>query len=146
MAEPTRTYIEPTEESGRALFRRGIAGPILMLNLIRLRPVADYSASPALAPPEPVSGAAAFDRYVSLTLPFLRASGGELLLLARGGNFFIGPPHETWDIAMLVRQSSLQAFFAFAADSACLEILGHRTAAVADSRLLPLEETARPAS
>jgi len=43
---------------------RGIAGPVVMLNLLRFRAIADYSASPELAPSLPISGAAAFDRYV----------------------------------------------------------------------------------
>ena len=38
---------------------------------------------------------------------------------------------------MLVRQASLQAFFAFASDEGYLAGIGHRTAALEDSRLLP---------
>lgn len=136
-------YLEPTQDSGRALFMRGIVGPVVMLNLIRLREVADYSASPELAPESPVSGAEAFDRYISHTLPYLKQSGGELLLLARGGPFFIGPPNERWDVAMLVRQSSVESFVAFASHAEYLAGLGHRTAAIEDSRLLPLEEASQ---
>jgi hypothetical protein len=39
---------------------------------------------------------------------------------------------------MLVRQSSVQSFMAFAGNTAYLAGLGHRTAALEDSRLLPL--------
>ena len=39
---------------------------------------------------------------------------------------------------MLVRQQSVATFMAFASDEAILAGLGHRTAAVEDSRLLPL--------
>jgi hypothetical protein len=28
----SRVYLEPTQESGRALFMRGIVGPVMMLN------------------------------------------------------------------------------------------------------------------
>ena len=63
-------YLEPTRESGLALLMRGIAGPVVMLNLLRFRAIADYSASPELAPSAPISGAAAFDRYVLHTYPF----------------------------------------------------------------------------
>jgi hypothetical protein len=41
---------------------------------------------------------------------------------------------------MLVRQASLDSFVAFASNPAYLEGLGHRTAAIVDSRLLPLVE------
>jgi uncharacterized protein (DUF1330 family) len=133
-----KTYLEPTQDAGRALVRRNIAGEVVMLNLLRLRAIADYSAHPELAPAQPISGAEAYDRYIAHTLPHLKKSGGELLFLGEGGPFLIGPEGERWDRAMLVRQSSVQAFMAFATDSAYLAGLGHRTAAVEDSRLLPL--------
>ena len=134
------TYLDPTQEAGRALMARGISGPVVMLNLMRFRAVADYSAAPELAPPEPISGAEAYDRYIDHTLPFLTKSGGELLFLGEGGPFLIGPAEERWDKAMLVRQASLQSFMAFASDAAYLAGIGHRTAALEDSRLLPLAE------
>ena len=40
---------------------------------------------------------------------------------------------------MLVRQASAAAFLSFAQDAAYLAGLGHRTAALEDSRLLPLK-------
>lgn len=136
----TPTYLEPTQEAGRELFTRGITGRVVMLNLLRFREVADYSAHPDLAPAAPVSGEAAFRRYVEHTLPFLRRSGGEVLFFGRGGPYFIGPGDERWDAMLLVRQKSLQSFLAFASDPGYLAGLGHRTAALADSRLLPLVE------
>ncbi len=128
-------------EAGRALMMRGLKGPVVMLNLLRFREVADYSATPALAPAAPISGAHAFQRYIDHTLPHLRASGGELKFLGTGGSWFIGPETERWDMAMMVRQHSLDAFMAFAANEAYLAVMGHRTAAIEDSRLLPLVET-----
>ncbi len=109
-----------------------------MLNLLRFRATADYSAAPDLAPAEPISGAEAYQRYVEHTRPFLEASGGTLLFLGSGGDYLIGPPHERWDLAMLVRHHSPEAFRAFASNTAYLAGLGHRQAAVEDSRLLPL--------
>ena len=58
-------YLEPTQASGRAFFMRGIQGPVMMLNLLRFRDVADYSAAPHLAPPQPISGAEAYALYVA---------------------------------------------------------------------------------
>jgi hypothetical protein len=139
------SYFGPTQTSGAALVRRAIEGEIVMLNLLRFRKVADYWATPELAPDAPISGAEAHDRYVAHTMPYLRKSGGEVLFLGEGGHFLIGPENERWDRAMLVRQSSLRAFMAFAADKACLAGIGHRTAALADSRLLPLAELGLPA-
>ncbi|MGH8219731.1 MAG: DUF1330 domain-containing protein [Steroidobacteraceae bacterium] len=124
--------------------QRGIEGCVVMLNLLRLRDVADYSANPELAPTAPISGADAFDRYIRYTLPFLRESGGDVMFLAAGGSFLIGPEDERWDMAMLVRQSSVGSFLAFASHDAYLAGLGHRTAAIEDSRLLPLTELPLP--
>ena len=139
-----KTYLEPTQDAGVAFLRRGIVGEIVMLNLLRLRDVADYSASPELAPARPISGAEAYERYIAHTMPFLTASGGALLFLGDGGPFLIGPAGERWDRAMLVRQKSAQAFIAFATDRAYLAGLGHRTAAIEDSRLLPLTTLPAP--
>jgi len=133
-------YLEPTREAGRAFFARGIEGSVVMLNLLRYRETADYSASPGLAPPEPISGEAAYRLYMEHTLPHLEKSGGALLFFGRGGPFLIGPADERWDAAMLVRQASPAAFLAFASNEAYLAGIGHRTAALEDSRLLPLEE------
>jgi tetratricopeptide (TPR) repeat protein len=72
-----RPYLKPSPESARALLRRGIAGEVVMLNLLRFRAIADYSAHPELAPDTPISGAEAFARYVAHTLPLLRDSGGQ---------------------------------------------------------------------
>ncbi|MGC4004983.1 MAG: hypothetical protein QM811_18470 [Pirellulales bacterium] len=136
----TQTYLEPTDVAGRALFARSSSGPVVMLNLLRFRDVADYSVAPELAPPDPISGEAAYRLYMTHTLPYLQASGGEVVFYGKGGTFFIGPPDERWDAVMLVRQSSLRAFLAFASDAGYLAGLGHRVAALEDSRLLPLTQ------
>ena len=133
-------FLEPTQESGAALFRRSISGEANMLNMLRLREVADYSCEPTLAPEADISGRAALQKYIDHTIPFLKESGGELILLGDGGKFFIGPGEEQWDIVMLVKQSSVESFFAFASNPDYLAGVGHRTAAAIDTRLLPIVE------
>lgn len=139
MNETTR-YLEPTQESGRAFVSRKIIGEVVMLNLLRFRAIADYSATPDLAPPARISGTEAFQRYIDHTLPYPRETGGDLLFLGHGGSFLIGPQNERWDMAMLVRQQDVDAFLAFASHRGYLDGIGHRTAALDDSRLLPLLE------
>lgn len=134
----TQPHLEPSQEAGRAFFSRRISGSVVMLNLLRFREVADYSATPSIAPASPISGEEAYRLYMNHTLPHLRASGGDLLFFGRGGNFLIGPADERWDAAMLVRQSSVEAFLAFAKNEGYLGGIGHRAAALIDSRLLPL--------
>jgi len=134
----TKTYLEPTQESGRAFFTRGISGSVVMLNLLRFRPVADYSATPDLAPASPISGETAYRLYMEHTLPHLKRSGGEVLFFGKGGEFLIGPSDERWDAAMLVRQTNVASFLEFASNQEYLSGIGHRLAALEDSRLLPL--------
>ena len=69
--------------------------------------------------------------------PRLHASGGEVLYEGRAAGWFIGPQTERWDHVLIVRQASVQRFLAFASDPAAQTALGHRSAALEDSRLLP---------
>jgi hypothetical protein len=141
MDRPMTQYLEPTQQSAMALFGRRIVGPVVMLNLLRFREVADYSQHPELGPDQAISGAQAFDLYIDATMPHLLNSGGELLFMGAGDTFFIGPSEERWDRAMLVRQAGVESFIAFASNEAYLTgAIGHRTAALEDSRLLPLTE------
>ncbi|MDH5505487.1 MAG: DUF1330 domain-containing protein [Acidimicrobiia bacterium] len=158
-----RRYIDPTEQQGRALFTRGIQGPISMLNLLRFRHIADYSAHPSLAPDTQVSGKHAYAIYSRHTLPYLEALGGSVVLAGEAQPFLIGPADETWDLAMVVRHRSLEAFLigpadetwdlamvvrhrsleaflSMATDPGYLAGIGHRQAALEDSRLLPIIE------
>ena len=137
-------YLEPSDESARRFFERDIKGPLTMLNLLRFRDVADYSRFPQLAPPEPISGREAYDRYVRHTIPFLNASGGSLEFFGTGGHNFVGPAEERWDLVMLVRQASVNGFLAFASNEDYLAGMGHRTAALEDSRMLPIVDRPLP--
>ena len=137
----TERFLEVSQAAGAALFARNISGEVVMLNLLRFRDVADYSANPELVPSQPISGAEAYQKYIDHTLPFLRESGGDLVFLGKGGKYLIGPREEQWDLVMLVRQKSLSDFIAFSSNQEYLAGIGHRTAALEDSRLLPLVES-----
>ena len=111
-----------------------------MLNLLRFRETADYSATPDLAPDTPISGSEAYQRYIKHVTPLLADAGSEVIYMGQGGGHLIGPLDEHWDLAILVRHTSVEKFVSFASLDAYLAIAGHRTAALADSRLLPLED------
>jgi hypothetical protein len=112
-----------------------------MLNLLRFRQIADYSKHPELSPERPISGSQAFDLYIEGTMPHLLESGGDLLFMGTGDTFFIEPSEERGDRAMLVRQASVSSFVAFASNEGYLtRAIGHRTATLEDSRLLPLTQ------
>lgn len=133
-----QTYLEVTQDAGRRFLMRGVEGEIVMLNLLRFREVADYSSALELAPDEPITGAEAYDRYMAHTKPFLEDAGGSVDFIGSGDHWLIGPPDESWDLALLVRHKSVQTFMAFASNKEFLAGMGHRTAGVLDSRLLPL--------
>ncbi len=131
-------YLDVSHENGRRFLERGITGSVVMLNLLRFRDRADYSGHPELAPVEPVSGSEAYELYIEHTRPFLEAAGGEVLYIGSGGHLLIGPEEARWDLVLLVRHASVKAFLAMATNEDYLAGIGHRTAAVEDSRLLPL--------
>ncbi|WP_160151862.1 DUF1330 domain-containing protein [Microbulbifer sp. ALW1] len=131
-------YLEPTDKSSVAMFKRQLKGEVVMLNLLRFQDVADYRNFPALKPQEPISGAAAYKKYMAHAGPILNRHGGELVFVGDGGHFYIGPSDELWDLAMLVKYPSQQVFIDFTSDPEYLAGIGHRSAALADSRLLPL--------
>jgi len=137
-SETGPAYLEPTQASGRDFMMRGIEGEVVMLNLLRFRDVADYSATPDLAPDAPLSGAAAYRLYIEHTLPHLRESGGDIEFMGEGGTFLIGPSDERWDMVLLVRHKDVPTFLSFAANEEYLSGMGHRLAAISDSRLLPI--------
>lgn len=136
----TDYFLEPTEESAAALLSRNVVGEVLMLNLLRFREEADYTNTPEIAPADKVSGREAYQKYMELAAPILHENGGELMLLAEGGRYFIGPETERWDLVVLVRQRSVSDFMGFVSHQEYLACIGHRTAALEDSRLLPLVE------
>jgi len=133
-------YLYPTREAGREFISRQIQGSVVMLNLLRFREIADYSSTPELAPDIPISGREAYEIYVRQTLPFLKESGGDILFMGKAGHFLIGPENEYWDAVMLIRQKNVNSFLSFEQNPEYMKIIGHRTAALVDSRLLPTEE------
>lgn len=135
-----KTYINPTEEAGRAFMAQGIEGEVCMLNLLGFKETADYSQSPNLAPSKAISGKEAYQRYSEHVSPLLANAGSEVLFFGQSGAFLIGPESEKWDAVAIVRYQSVGKFLAFASSVEYQSIAGHRAAALADSRLLPMIE------
>lgn len=136
----TTQYLYPEYEAGKNLFQKNIKGPIFNLNLLRLKKWADYTKYPEIQPATKISGLDAFVKYVEEAKPYLYATGGEIIFIGQGDHFLIGPEKEYWHICMLVKQKSVDDFFAFEQNTDYMKITGHRIAAIEDARLLPLEE------
>lgn len=133
-------FILPTPEAVQELMGRLAEGPFVMLNLYRLRDVADYSAHPELAPETPVSGRELFDRYAAGMDRLLAELGAKRVFLAEGASPFIGPSAERWDVVQLVWYPSPQAFMALASNDEVQAGLPHRFAMLEDSRVIPMVE------
>jgi len=130
--------ITPTREGFRALSGDAeLPGPILMLNMLRFREQADY---PDDFEAEPCTGAEAYDRYSREAQPYLDGVGGAPVWAGPARTAVIAPEGETWDVCFLVRYPSRKAFLAMATDPGYLAIVPHRTAALADSRLILCED------
>ena len=107
--------------------------PILMLNLLRYREAADY---PADSEHAPCSGREAYRRYSRTALAKVQGVGGRVELLAAAQVALIAPEGEQWDELLLVRYPSKAAFLGMLADPEYRAATIHRTAALADSRLI----------
>ena len=136
----TKKYIAPTQEAGAQFFSKPINGEVIMLNLLKFKDIADYSAHQELDDGNEITGRAAYQRYIDQTLPLLKEKGGDIIFSGEGSSYLIGPTDETWDLVLLIKQQSLSSLVEMVNDTRYQSILGHRDAALEDSRLLPLIE------
>ena len=111
--------------------------PILMLNLIRYRDVADYGDGAS-----DISGAEAYRRYGETSGPIFSRVGGEIVWRGRPELVLTGPLDEQWDAAFIARYPHAGAFFEMVTDADYREAVKHRTAAVLTSRLIRMGEVA----
>jgi len=134
-------YIDVTQEAGMNFYINfHEKGKIVMLNLLKFKAVADYSNAPDLAPEKEISGKEAYNLYIKYTLPFLEKANSKVLFFGESGHFVIGPTEEQWDMVLLIEHESVDRFIAFAQNESYLKTAGHRTAALEDSRLLPITQ------
>ena len=111
--------------------------PVVMLNLLRFRDQAQYQPGDNA---QPCTGFEAFVRYGAGVDPLIGAAGGEQVWQGRQAAMVIGPRDKDWHLAVLVRYPSAQAFVAMVASDEYRAAARHRTAALADSRLIAMEE------
>ncbi|MEL6697944.1 MAG: DUF1330 domain-containing protein [Bacteroidota bacterium] len=134
-------YIEATQDTGKRFYQAfHDKGKVVMLNLLKFKPVANYRQFPHLQPKQEISGWEAYQLYMDATIPLLEKAGSKVLFFGKSRHFLIGPEAEQWDTVILVEHPSVARFMAFAQDEDYLQTVGHRTAALADSRLLPITQ------
>ena len=125
-------HVDPSKERFAAFRAMERDGPIHMLNLIRLRDRATYEDGRAS------TGAEAYAAYGRESRPVFERLGGRQVWLGAPELMLIGPEDERWDIAFIAEYPNPAAFVEMLRDPVYREAVKHRTAAVADSRLLRL--------
>lgn len=111
--------------------------PVVMLNLLKFREQANYQPGEDAAP---CNGMEAFMRYAEGVRPLISACGGETLWQGRPAAMLIGPDDKDWHLAVLVKYPGARAFLDMVTSDTYKAISFHRTAALADSRLIAHEE------
>lgn len=126
--------IDPTRESiKRFAVDFPAATPVVMLNLLRFRQQAEY----ADASVPPCSGRSAYAQYSKLIEPLLALAGARIVWVGKAHGSLIAPSGEEWDEVLLVQYPAKEAFLGMIQSPAYQAIVHHRTAALADSRLVP---------
>ena len=126
--------IEPSPEQLQALVAAAADDtPIVMINLLRYRDRASYPSGTDAAP---CSGREAYQRYGARVTPMVVEAGGKILWFGNVAQVVIGPDAERWDDAVLVQYPSRKAFITMVSRPDYVEVSVHRTAALADSRLI----------
>ena len=129
-----------TKEAFRACRDDDRAGPVHMLNLIKLRSVAGYGDTPpeSGADTVPRTGAEAYAAYGRASAPVLARLGARIVWRGRLEQVLIGPGEEHWDVCFIAEYPTPGAFAEMVFDPEYRDAMRHRQAAVADSRLIRL--------
>jgi uncharacterized protein (DUF1330 family) len=136
-------YIDPDREAWDVFKSLPRDQPIQMLNLVKLKPKAEY---PAGHPDhdKDLSGLDAYRAYGRTTAHIFKRLGGRQVWAGKPQVMVTGPGAEAWDIAFIAEYPTAEAFIAMVRDPEYRDLVQHRTAGVADSRLLRLEPIREP--
>jgi uncharacterized protein (DUF1330 family) len=129
-------HIDPTKEVFARFRDDNRAGPIHMLNLVRLRDRAAYPDGRI------ATGAEAYAAYGRASGPVFMRLGGKVVWQGRFELMLIGPSDEHWDHCFIAEYPGVAAFVEMIRDPVYREAVKHRQAAVEDSRLIRLKPLA----
>jgi uncharacterized protein (DUF1330 family) len=132
------TSIDPTPAQLEDFVARAttVTGPIRMVNLLRFHDVADYGDAPDPGETGPSTGAEAYGRYGEVAMREVAAVGGHQFEAAMSHMTVIGPEDETWDLVAIIEYPSAAAFLEMIAKESYRTCVHHRTAGLADTRII----------
>ncbi len=133
-------YITPDAHQFRLIMQAPWRGPLILLNLVRLRRQAAYGDGRI------ATGAEAWDDYLRLLAPLLHRAGGRVLWAAPACEVLIGPEDEEWDLGVLVEYPDAATFRRLITSPDYRPVSRHREAAVRDSRLIRFGIPPQPSS
>jgi uncharacterized protein (DUF1330 family) len=135
----TVKYIGSTEESWKHCYDTFKGhGKIVMLNLLKYKPIADYTGIAVSNIQKDKTGKETYQYYKKQVEKILeKTKVGNILYYGESQDFLIGPQDEKWDAVILVEYDSIEVFVNFVESEAYQKITGHRKASLEDSRLLP---------
>ena len=107
--------------------------PFVMLNLLKFRDIAQYDDTET-----EISGVEAYEKYSSETFFHLQKVGGRALWIGDAQSPVIGPVDKYWDKVLLIQYPSVAKFMEMTQNPEYIESAKHRTAALEDSRLIPM--------
>jgi uncharacterized protein (DUF1330 family) len=130
--------IDPSRESFSQLFVKTAPDkPVTMLNLLRFKEQAEYT-------PErketPCTGREAYARYTANALKAVQAAGGMVLWQGRACHAQVAPADEVWDDVLLVQYPNAAAFMDMVRSPEYQAFVHHRSAALADARLIAMQQ------
>jgi len=131
-------HIDPDRQAWEVFKSLPRGEPIHMLNLIKLKPKAQY---PQGHPDhdKDLSGLEAYRAYGRTSAAVFKRVGGRQVWVGKPQVMITGPQDaEQWDLAFIAEYPSADAFMEMVRDPEYREHVKHRTAGVADSRLLRL--------
>lgn len=130
-------HVTRTDEQWKLLGEADPDVPIVMLNLIRFRDTAlDGRGCDGM------TGEEAYAEYGRRLRALAADFPGSPFWVGDAGRTYIGPDDETWDLVLCVGYESVSIFRDMLASESYQEAAQARTAAVADSRLVLMHQTA----
>ncbi len=110
--------------------------PFVMLNLLKFRDKAQYPDGK-----KEITGIQAYEEYGKQTYHHLQKVGGKAIWMGDAQIPVIAPTGKHWDKVLLVQYPSVEKFMEMTQNPDYIKSAVHRTAALKDSRLIPMLET-----
>lgn len=124
--------VYPKGEQLTETVTKGVNTPIVMLNLLKFKPKAEYKDGRATSD----DGRTAYNRYGADMLKYVEANGGRVLFMGEAKSLVIGEVDEMWDVVALVEYPSSEAFVKIAMSPEVAKFGVHREAGLAGQLLI----------